>query len=1072
MTDDRLLAAKKKFSRLLKEIFQFDCADLDFGIYRILAMRRAELEKFLDDDLLPQVEGILVSAAGDRASVQSELAKLEDQLRGMGVADFATVRTWNELKGKLASSPDVAVLAREVFSDLTTFFARYYDEGDFMALPRYKGDTYAIPYDGSEVKLHWANADQYYIKTTEQHADYTAVVDGVSGLDKPRIRIRLAAAESDRDNNKTSEKRRYVLRATAPVEVAATELTVWFEYRVPEPGNGRQPTQSAICEEAEKVILAALPTTWQTVLTRKSSQSPDKYTVLGYQLYRYTKKNTSDYFIHKDLGGFLGRELDFFIKNEVLFLDDLEGRTTSEIDAALQKVKAVRAVGGKIIDWLAQMENFQKRLWTKKKFVTSTFWLVSSDLVSPEIRSRLLTDVRVNGTWSRIFGDVPKDTVAYQRRMIDTRDLDPDVASALVVGLGDISEIPGGLLVHSENYQALRMLVARYRDGIKAVYIDPPYNTGQDGFLYKDNFRSSTWATMVFDRLRAAGVLMSREGAIFVSIDKNERDGLVWQLRDAFGASNFVEELIWVQDTVSNNAPTYSTNHEYIEVFAKHLPSVEADPGMFRETRPGFREITGLAARLGAEFAHPSSIESGLRELFKAHRDRYREEAARLGLGGEEVDKADPWKGVYPYKHVEYRDANGRLVAFEDARESNARPWVWREVEPSMPSAKQSDTTKDAYSPNYRFYSPPHPVTGRPCKPPKRGWAFPRHAHENRPSYDAYVGDCRICFKDDEASIPQLKYMLHEVETVIATSVIRQYADGEPRLEALFGHKNLIQNPKPPALIERLVRQATTTQSVVLDFFAGSGTTAHAVIDANRADGGCRDFVLVEVGEHFNSVVVPRVMKCALTTEWSDGRPSDFQNPVSLLVKCVVLESYEDTLENISLARSVDAANLFEENASLREKYTLRYMLDLEAESSLLTLERFRKPWDYTIKVRRDGLVQDAPVDLVETFNYLVGLRVKRYDTYGQEGLLFVLGTEPDGRRVIVVWRDCDLWPNDKLEEKCRQAFESFRPNEFDVVYVNGDNHLPIIKTGEESWKVNLIEETFHARMFDTSDVE
>lgn len=1071
MTNDRLLAAKKKFSRLLKEIFQFDCADLDFGIYRILAMRRTELEKFLDDDLLPQVEGILTAAAGDRASVQGELTKLEEQLRAMGVSDFSTVPKWNELKGKLAASPDVAVLAREVFSDLTTFFGRYYDEGDFMALPRYKGNTYAIPYDGSEVKLHWANADQYYIKTTEQHADYTAVLDGAAGLDTPRLRFRLAAAESDRDNNKSSEKRRYMLRSEDAVELEGSELTVWFEYRVPEPGNGRQPTQKALREDAEKTILASVPVAWQTTLMRKASQNPDKYSILGYQLYRYATKNTSDYFIHKDLGGFLRRELDFFIKNEVLFLDDLEGRMSADLDSALQKVKAVRAVGGKIIDWLAQLEDFQKRLWTKKKFVAETFWLVSSDLVAPERYSTIVRNERVMSTWSRTYGDVPKGTAAHQRRMLDTRDLPGDAGAAIIRELGDIDRLPGGLLVHGENYQALRILNGRYGEQIKVVYIDPPYNTGQDGFLYKDNFRSSTWATMIFDRLRAAGALMSRDGAIFVSIDKNERDTLLWQLRYTFGASNFVEELIWVQDTVSNNAPTYSTNHEYIEVFAKHLPSVEADPGMFRDTRPGYREITELAARRGADFAHPSVIESELRELFSVHRAQHRAESSALGVGRVEADQANPWKGVYPYKHVEYRDAAGRFVEFDDARESAAQARVWREVEPSMPSAKQSDTTKEPASPNYRFYSPPHPVTGRPCKPPKRGWAFPRHADGDRPSYDGYVADSRIHFKNDETSIPQLKYFLHEVETVIATSVIRQYADGEPRLEALFGQKNLIQNPKPPALIERLVRQATTTESVVLDFFAGSGTTASAVIDANRSDGGRRHFVLVEVGDHFNSVVVPRVMKSALTSSWNDGRPTDFGNPVSLLVKCIVLESYEDTLENTSFVTS-DAASLFQESTSLREDYTLRYMLNLEAEGSLLSLERFRKPWNYTLKMRRDGVVHNTPVDLVETFNYLIGLQVKRYDNFGQDGLLFVLGSDPDGRRIIVVWRDCDLWPNDRLEEKCRQAFESFRPDEFELVYVNGDNHLPIIKTGEESWKVNLIEETFHARMFDTSDVE
>ena len=145
MSTDRLEAAKKKFSRLLKEIFQFDCADLDFGIYRILALRRHELEDFLDNDLLPQVEELLAGAAGDRQAVVDELAKLEDNLRAAGITDFSTSPKWQELKGRLAAQPDVAGLAREVFSDLTTFFARYYDEGDFLALPRYKGDTYAIP---------------------------------------------------------------------------------------------------------------------------------------------------------------------------------------------------------------------------------------------------------------------------------------------------------------------------------------------------------------------------------------------------------------------------------------------------------------------------------------------------------------------------------------------------------------------------------------------------------------------------------------------------------------------------------------------------------------------------------------------------------------------------------------------------------------------------------------------------------------------------------------------------------------------------------------------------------------
>ena len=296
--------------------------------------------------------------------------------------------------------------------------------------------------------------------------------------------------------------------------------------------------------------------------------------------------------------------------------------------------------------------------------------------------------------------------------------------------------------------------------------------------------------------------------------------------------------------------------------------------------------------------------------------------------------------------------------------------------------------------------------------------------------------------------------------------------DATSQLEALFGDCEF-KTAKPEMLIRSLVSAVTHSveSPVVMDFFAGSGTTAHAVIEAARAGLQSPQFVLVEMGSYFDDLLVPRVLKVSAGTHWKAGQLARGE-PYRLVHKILYLESYDDTLENIAFGREPDTDALFNRNDALREDYTLRYMLDLESRGSLLNLEKFRKPWDYTIKVRKDGVVQDSPVDLVETFNYLLGLRVQRYDSFGQDGLLFVTGTDPDGRRVIVVWRDCDLWDNEALEKKCKQAFEGFRPDEFDVVYVNGDHHLPIIRTGEERWKVNLTEETFHALMFDTSDVE
>jgi adenine-specific DNA-methyltransferase len=224
------------------------------------------------------------------------------------------------------------------------------------------------------------------------------------------------------------------------------------------------------------------------------------------------------------------------------------------------------------------------------------------------------------------------------------------------------------------------------------------------------------------------------------------------------------------------------------------------------------------------------------------------------------------------------------------------------------------------------------------------------------------------------------------------------------------------------------------------------------------------------MGDYVPTITVPRLTNAAREAVAARRGRVGVGRPI--LQQVLELESYDDTLENVALERDSGIGALFRDNAALREDYTLRYMLDLESRGSLLNLTKFRKPWHYTIKVRKNGVVKDSPVDLVETFNWLLGLRVEHHDNYGQVGLLFVTGTDPNGLRTIVVWRDADLWPNDKLEAKCRQAFESFRPKEFDVVYVNGDNHLPVIKVAEDRWKVNLIEETFHQLMFDTSDVE
>ena len=194
----------EKLKTLLKELFQLDQPDLDFGLYRIMHAKAAEVTQFLDEDLLPQVkEAFGLYKTADKAELEKELATAIAQAHDLGV-DPETTQKVKDLRAKLASDAvDVGALENEVYDHLFSFFRRYYSEGDFLAKRVYKPGVYAIPYEGEEVKLHWANRDQYYIKTSEYLRDYAFRLRPESEQKPMRVHFRLVdAAEGEHGNVK------------------------------------------------------------------------------------------------------------------------------------------------------------------------------------------------------------------------------------------------------------------------------------------------------------------------------------------------------------------------------------------------------------------------------------------------------------------------------------------------------------------------------------------------------------------------------------------------------------------------------------------------------------------------------------------------------------------------------------------------------------------------------------------------------------------------------------------------------------------------------------------------------
>ncbi|MBS4032298.1 MAG: site-specific DNA-methyltransferase, partial [Clostridiales bacterium] len=276
--------------------------------------------------------------------------------------------------------------------------------------------------------------------------------------------------------------------------------------------------------------------------------------------------------------------------------------------------------------------------------------------------------------------------------------------------------------------------------------------------------------------------------------------------------------------------------------------------------------------------------------------------------------------------------------------------------------------------------------------------------------------------------------------------------------------------------------------------FAGSGTTGHAVINLNREDGGNRKYILVEMGNYFNTVTKPRMKKVIYAKDWKDGKPQNRHVGVSHIFKYIRLESYEDTLNNLEFSRTAEQEQQLSLSANFFDEYLVSYMLDIESRDSLLNLDRFKKPFDYKLKITQNNETKETAIDLVETFNYLLGLAVTgqratvRFnaipddkgeyenavklteDKHGNYAFKAIEGLLPNGNRALIIWRNLteDLAADNAALDAffmiyCAEA----KGKDFDAIYVNGDNNLENLRRESEQWKVILIEIEFGKRMFE-----
>lgn len=1098
-----------RLSKLLKDLFQLDQPELDFGLYKIMHAKSVQITHFLENDLLTHIEDAF--GARNEANADQLIAQAKAELfqtlgdaaldaNGTLSPTFAALPAGKQYLDKIAAAEQAqnALSAdAEIFDHLYRFFERYYDNGDFLSKRYYarENDTraapYSVPYDGREVYLHWANKDQYYIKSGENFSHYT--FDPIEALKKTlqttsaataatnipdlgldldlslpalqasgqpfKVHCRIAQAQEGEHGNikaTSDQKREFTPLLSCPAEInAAGELCLNFEYQVAANGAATGSTLDEAQEKALKalkdqygfsnkgdapahrmahVFLQAIASldhpAAQAYARLLASPAPtDKQTkrpLLAKYIALYTARNTMDYFIHKDLGGFLRRELDFYIKNEVMHLDDIDSAQAPKVEHILAKIKVLRRIAHQLIAFLAQLEDFQKKLWLKKKFVTQTDYCITLDRVPESLYPAIAANDAQRQEWVKLFaideikGDMA--TAAYTAPLtpaflkanpflvLDTALFDPDFKASVLDSIHDLDAQCNGVLMHSENFQALGLMQEKYREQVKCVYIDPPFNLGTNGdFLYKTDYKDSTWLTILQNRIEQSFKIIKNNSLYFIRCDHNGNYLVRYLINNLFtnNEGGFQSELLVqrIRKNVTNQGKislplandslflAYKSNKSYLV-----NPYIKLD-----QTREAYwRRIDDSAG--------------------------FRNPPERLIFG----------KIFTPYKidaHFKYSQdsinemtSQGRIKLF--------------------------------------------------CK-------------NSKCDYELFTGIWSICPKCGSSDATPKYLVLATDEKILDTN----WMD-------VSGYASTTGFPteNSEVLLNRVIDIGSETNEIVLDYFSGSGTT---LISAQKAS---RKWLGVEMGIQLHQYIIPRLKKL----------PNNIKKP--LFFKYSNLESYEDALNNLVVKPNAAREAALAQSAGLRQSYVLNYWLDIETQGSpsLLNVQAFADPTNYVMNIKQPGSDAQAvqAVDLIETFNWLIGLWVQHLaapqcfaaefkremdadlpadqntrlvctrlkgDPQGAhwfrlvEGYtLKVPGDESTRQKTLVVWRK--LTADAEQDNAALQTFLmqklgiSPREQTYDVIYINGSHTLPNPLIDGEQTKVRLIEEAFHQAMWSQTD--
>ncbi len=779
----------------------------------------------------------------------------------------------------------------ELFTRLHTFFRTYFSESGsiYFSYTPLKSKVFEKIYSNNQdVILFWKTSKLYYVKTDNLwksiSVDYS--VDGLA------LTVKFDASQIE--GKKSNEKRVIIFQLESVNDRIITFKPQYSEH-------GKETKISEMLKELKRNSI------------NLNEEQLD-------ELFKIFKKQTEvDYFINKDANGFLKEQFDLWLKN-YLFDDE-----SDYSEKRLKQLKVLKNIAYNVIDFVSQFEDELVRIWSKPKFALNSSYVITLDRIVTEDKSiRIIREILEHPNFQsqlkewRNLGIVDGKFSAnkiilkegdsqeylndnYRTLPIDTKYF-KDIEHKIIGLFDNLDKELDGWLVHSENFQALSTLVLKFKNMVKVIYIDPPYNTDSSPINYLNNYKDSTFLTLVKNRADISRQFLGEDGLSVTSIDDVELRYITTILDQTFGRENYITTITVECNPQGRVANKVSQTSEYHIIHASDINRIQKlYVERLEERSPSPLKRTGTNSRREERpnRYYPILIKDGIISMI--NREEY-------------LNIYDRENNAFDDNYVEYLRSRYEKEGyiFVLPLSDDGEKLVWQRTYERVTREKDSYIVR-----NNNIYTPAFAK-----EIPKTLWKNPIFSN---PEY------------------------------------------GSEYLTNMFG-EHVFDTPKSYNTLMQLISMGTP--GICLDYFAGSGTTAQAIIELNKKSGDDekRKYLLIENGDWFYSVIIPRIKKLCVSNKWKDGKPVN-SDGTSQFFKYFELEQYEQALRN---AHYSDSEPFFHSN---NDKIYNQYVF-MKDKKMLDKMEL-----DYKrnkIRIRFDEIYPN--VDLAETLSNLKGKFIKRIE--------------------------------------------------------------------------------------------